>query len=345
MRSAEAVGIDLDENEPFAVEESIAPNPEGAADVHVNPTGPDPKIELALEILERRWPELDKRTMEVFASQALERPISQTDVARELSKRLTKLINAQLPSWRERRQGRGKLVPIRQQDISNRDKPSTELSPETTESTDQTLRRISLDSAESGTNRHILREHERAADDVEHILEGVSPTDRNVLQAVLPTVEAGESLRETAAKAGLHATQLQRAYQGAKRARDIEFFKEKKKPAPSYRPYNPRGVSREDYNRTPGQATLPYFGDMRTSVGIDVNPKRNASHRTEPALGGATKIGISGQENGGPQSAVNRYPSRNGCNHAGRQWRRKDYAYLELICLGCGIELDRKYAF
>lgn len=137
-----------------------------------------------------------------------------------------------------RRRRRAKLVFMRHR---GGNLLSAELNPEATRSTDQTLTEISLKSVNSDCNRAILREQEKAADSLEHIQRGLTAKQKDVLKKVLDVVEPGDSLREVARKAGLHAPQVSRAFAGAREAR---IFKLPRRPA-RYRPYNPRGVPME----------------------------------------------------------------------------------------------------
>lgn len=330
---------------PVASEERVSADAGHVADGQTCTEGfANPEFKIAMEILDNRWPDLDKRTMEVLAGQAIVVPISKANAAKELSVRLTRIVNAQFPHRQKRRKGRGELVLIRPQGTSGKGNRSAEFHPESTVSTDQALTRINLDSANSDTNRHILREHEFAVDSVDHIFYAVSPTHRKTLEAVLPVVEQEDSSRETAAKAGLYAPQVQRAYLAAQHASEVEFFREHERPAPVSKPYKPPGVSMEVYNRMPGQAVLPYFGDMRTGAGVDASPKRYVPLRTEPAPVSIDKSGARCVVSDTPLPTVNPYPPTDGCAHANRQWLAESYGYLELTCLDCRRVFRRKYA-
>jgi len=71
------------------------------------------------------------------------------------------------------RRGRVKLISV---DGWKELGPWAELEPESTISTDQLISEIALRSADSYTNKSVLRGHAQAADDLEHILAGVSLT-------------------------------------------------------------------------------------------------------------------------------------------------------------------------
>jgi len=148
----------------------------------------------------------------------------------------------------KRRMGRGKFVSV--DDWSRRyDTRSAETDPEATRSTDQTLTELSLKGANSDGNAAILHDREKVADRLAHILSRLSTTHRKVIQRVLDVVEPGDSICEIARKAGFHATQVSRAFEKARLADKLQIFKqasrERRPPAISYTPYNPRGVSME----------------------------------------------------------------------------------------------------
>jgi len=147
-------------------------------------------------------------------------------------------------SERKRRTGRGKLVFVKHQRNNPR---SAELDPEATRSTDQTLTEISLKSANSDNNAAILREREKTADRCEHIKSGLPAKQKDALLKVLEAEpEYGESLREIADRVGLHATQISRAFEAARKGdKRWIFFKQASHPRRAYRPYNPRCVPME----------------------------------------------------------------------------------------------------
>jgi hypothetical protein len=126
-----------------------------------------PAFRIAFGILEERWPTLDKRTMEVLARQSIAKPISQTNVRKELSARLTRLVNAQFPHLQAQRNGRSRLVRISPPATRGKEGLGAETH-------DQTLSRINLDSANSDTNQYIFREHEAAVDNVDQIMRAAS---------------------------------------------------------------------------------------------------------------------------------------------------------------------------
>lgn len=147
---------------------------------------------------------------------------------------------------RKRRRRRGKLVFVRNRSDNPR---SAELNPEATRSTDQTLTEISLKSANSNNNAAILREREKANDRLAHIQSSLTAMQKGVLIRVSDGVEPGDSLRDIAQKADLHAPQISRAFDAAKKADRQQIFKlacrEKRPPTARYRPYNPRVVPME----------------------------------------------------------------------------------------------------
>jgi hypothetical protein len=142
--------------------------------------------------------------------------------------------------------GRGKLVFVRHRRINS---PSAELDPEATRSTDQKLTELELKGVHSDNNTAILREREKALDRWEHIKSGLPATHKDVLLRVLDVIEPGDSVYEIARKANLYAPQVGRAFHAAREADKLRIFKqaskERRPPAISYRPYNPKGVSME----------------------------------------------------------------------------------------------------
>ena len=109
---------------------------------------------------------------------------------------------------------RGKLVFVR---LRRGNSQSAELDPEATLSTDQSLTELALQGANSDCNASILREHEKAFDRLAHIESGVSATQRDVLVKVKDVVELRDSLQEIARKTGLHAPQVSRAFDAARK--------------------------------------------------------------------------------------------------------------------------------
>lgn len=207
-----------------------------------------------------------------------------------------------------RRMGRGKLVFVRGRRINSR---SAELDPEATRSTDQTLTELSLGSANSDSNAVILRDQEKAADRLAHIQSGLTANQKDVLAKVLDVVETGDSLRGIANKADLHATQVSRTFDAAKKADKQQIFKranrEKRPSANSYRPYNPPGVSMET-------VMMQHQGSVLYTIQV---PERTTSVQECHAL------------------------HTNGCRHASYAWLRVGFGGLRLTCLACKTELDR----
>jgi hypothetical protein len=143
----------------------------------------------------------------------------------------------------KRRMGRGKLVFVKHRRINS---PSAELDPEATRSTDQTLTELALKSANSESNAAILREREKSADRCHHIKSGLPAKQKAVLTKVLDVVEHADSLREIGRKAGLHATQVSRAFEAAREADKRRIFSKRAgRQKPAYKPYNPRCVPME----------------------------------------------------------------------------------------------------
>lgn len=158
----------------------------------------------------------------------------------------------------KRRKGRGKLVFVKQRNTPR----SAELDPEATRSTDQALTEISLKSANSDNNAAILREREKAADRCEHINSGLQATQKTVLTKVLDVVEPGDSLGEIGRKAGLHATQVGRAFKAAQEA-DKRRISSKRAghQKRAYKSYNPRCVPMEII-------MMPHQGPILYTIGV-----------------------------------------------------------------------------
>jgi DNA-binding phage protein len=176
----------------------------------------------------------------------------------------------------KRRMGRGKFVSVERR---RRDNPrSAELDPETTRSTEQTLTEISLKSANSDSNAAILREREKTADRCDHIKSGLPAKQKAVLLKVLDVVEAADSLREIGRKAGLHATQVSRAFEAAREAdkRRI-FFKPAGHQRRAYKPYNPRCVPMETV-MMPHQGPILYTIKVPDRLNGTAPPVNKCSH-------------------------------------------------------------------
>jgi hypothetical protein len=166
----------------------------------------------------------------------------------------------------KRRMRRGKLVFVRHRG----DKPRTaELNPEATRSTDQTLTEISLRSANSDSNAALLRERQKAADRCEHIKSGLSAKQKAVLTKVLDVVEVGDSLREIGRKAGLHATQVSRAFEAAREADKRRVFSKRASRQRPYKPYNPRCVPMET-------VMMPHQGPTLYTITVPDRPMGTA---------------------------------------------------------------------
>ena len=207
-----------------------------------------------------------------------------------------------------RRMGRGKLIFVGHRRENPR---SAELDPEVTRSTDQTLTELSLGSANSDGSAVILRDQDKAADRLAHIRSGLTAKEKDVLGKVQDVVETGDSLRDIALKADVHAMQVSRAFDAARKADKQQIFKRSNRGerpiANSYRPYNPRGVPMEI-------VMMPHQGPVLYTIKV---PDRVAC--VQPS-----------------------HPAHaNGCSHPNRQWFRIGFGGLRLACLGCDAELDR----
>ena len=177
--------------------------------------------------------------------------------------------------------GRGKLVFVRH----GRDNPRTaELDPEATRSTDQALTEISLKSANSDSNAAILRETEKTADRCEHINSGLPAKQRAVLTKVLEVIEPMDSVREIARKAGLHASQVGRAFKAAREAdkRRIPSRREGHQRR-AYKPYNPRCVPMEIVMMTHQGPTLYTIAAPDRRIGT-VSPVNKMPSPNTPML-------------------------------------------------------------
>src|ERR1700723_2862848 len=106
-----------------------------------------------------------------------------------------------------RRMGRGRLGFI---DSPVQYTKTAETAPESSVSTDQALTQISRSSANSDRGQAILNGHEQASGLLDHVLASLPVLHRERLQRILPVVEVTDSLRRTAAKAGLYAPQVER---------------------------------------------------------------------------------------------------------------------------------------
>jgi hypothetical protein len=185
----------------------------------------DQLLEMAKEILRKRYPELSEYVNPKLADQAVAKPIdlslTQTQVKRELSKRITKLVNSQFPNHRPRRPRRGALItlgdaPPRGRTRGVRDH-SAEVDPESQRDlTDTILSKKALDSSASMHNYAVEREKEKNADRVEEVLQQTSNKNKATLEKLLQVVGVEDSLGQLGREANLKPMQVKRALDEAR---------------------------------------------------------------------------------------------------------------------------------
>jgi hypothetical protein len=317
-------------------EEAVTRQAAIATEDQVPSAGPrKTSLEIAAEILEGEWPTIDKRTAEVLAGQSVAQPFMQEDTFEEISERLTKLVTAQLPNLRKRRKSKGGFYQITWSAAGNK---SGEIDPESTVAAEQALTQVALNSSASDSNEYIQRGHERAADEMDHILCGVSPRTRMVLQRDLE-----QDSQDYAASEEFGRTERQRAREEARRASEFQIFKQRPKARRiACKPYNPRGVSMDNYNRTPGEPCLAYIGvDKRTSVGTDIVCTKDILCTTNRGSAEADEV-----RREQPAPVTNPYSPSNGCAHENRKLKAASYGYVDVVCSDCNTTLkERRYAF
>jgi hypothetical protein len=313
--------------------------------------------QIAYELLAERFPTLHSSTVRKLAAQAVMAPVSSDfdvqQIRSELGVRISKLMLSQFPHLLPKRHGRGKPIYVgpnssRGNSFVSRNN-GAELNPEgSSDVTDQKLTEYALRNIASPRNEVINREHEQATDRLDHILAALRPKDREVLLGVQPNIEVEASLRETARQADLHAPEVSRAFESARRADKTQIFirrlAEPLYQQPSER-YNPHFVAHNIYMQIHQGAVLPYIGeDRRTSVGRDIAlgaPGRNekSTRDSSERVVSLTHLPIS------PIESPNPYPPSSGCAHGTRQWLKAGFADLRLTCLSCQVELKRTNPF
>jgi hypothetical protein len=305
-----------------------------ATEDHERSARPDKTVlEIAKEILDDKWPMLHKSTAETIAGQAIVQPLTHDDTFKKLLERLTKLVSSQFPNLRKRRRAKGGFHQVTWRAAGSK---SGELDPESTVAAEQALTQLALSSSASDSNESIRRAQARAVDDVDHILYGVSPRTRMVLEH-----ELEQDSQDHDSRAEFGRTERQRTREEARRASGFQIFKQRQKARRGCNLYNPRGVSMDNYNRTPGEPCLAYIGvDQRTSVGIDIVWAKGISCTTNRASAGAREV-----RREQPAPVTNPYPPSNGCAHENRMLRAASYGYLDVVCSGCNELLERRYAF
>jgi hypothetical protein len=313
--------------------------------------------EIGRKLLGERFPSLHSSTIRTLAAQAEVQPISpnlnESEVSQELGKRISSLMSAQFPHLLPKRQGRGKLILVGPSTSKGRWQVSRNNDAErdpgaSDEVTDQKLTTYSLRSTASPQNESTNREHEQATERVEHILAALPRRDKETILHLRSVVEVGDSLRETARKAGLHPSQVSRAYEAARRAYKTQIFARRRATPSNHQrsePYDPRSVAQDVYMQTHDGAVIPYIGqDKRTSVGRNIILR--ASRRIENSSPLATEF--AGRQTASPIKTTdphNPYPSSSGCAHENRQWLRAGFADLRLTCLSCRTELKQTNPF
>ena len=253
----------------------------------------DQLLEIAREILRKRCPRLAESVVDVLAHHAIAKPIdsllTETEVKRELGKRITILIQTQFPHHQPRRHGRGALIPIgdgsrsRKRTVRDYGDYGAEVDPESqNDVTDKILSkrvRYSLDPTHSES---IQREKEKNADMVEEVLQLTSPTTSAALQKILPVVSGADKLRELGRQADLSPMAVSRAF---KEVRDFSEGKRPRRPGLSAESnghpveginFNPPTVSAEAIWRPHGGAVIADIGirDRRTKPSYGHRPER-----------------------------------------------------------------------
>lgn len=241
----------------------------------------DQLLEMAKESLRRRYCRLSEFEIDVLARQAIAKPIdislTQTQVKRELGKRITGLVNSQFPHHRPRRSGQGALVtvggaPPRGRKRVREDHQS-EIDPEhSTDIADARLSKYALNSTASPQSVSAQREQERAQDLIEEALQGASPANEAALGKIRDVIEPGDSIRELARKSGLFPTQVSRSLS---EARDVLEGKKPRRPIDPSLPseqsraegieFNPPTVPTEHRMRVHDGAMMPAWTDLRSA--------------------------------------------------------------------------------
>jgi hypothetical protein len=186
----------------------------------------DQLFEMAKEILKRRYglrfveADIDRLARQVVAK-PIDTSLTQSEIKRELGKRVTERLNAQFPHYKPRRLGRGGWITIgdapprgRRRAVSDH---TGETDPESQKDlTDKILSEKALDSSASTHNRAILREKEKSADMVEDLLQQTSPTNSAALEELLPAVGVGDSLGQLGREVNRKPMQVKRAFDEAR---------------------------------------------------------------------------------------------------------------------------------
>lgn len=219
----------------------------------------DQLLEMAKDILRRRYRRLSESVINVLAGQAIAKTIdtslTQTQVKRELGKRITGLVNSQFPQ-RVREDHQSEIDPEHSTDIA-----------------DARLSKYALDSTASPQSVSAQRERESAQDLVEEALQQASPANETALEKIRDVIEPGDSIRELARKSGLFPTQVSRALS---EARDVLEGKKPRRPvvpsASSDRfrteglEFNPPTVAEDDRMRIHDGAMMAAWTDLRSTA-------------------------------------------------------------------------------
>jgi excisionase family DNA binding protein len=237
----------------------------------------DQLLEMAKELLRERYHTLSKPVIDGLAHQAVVKPIdqalSETELKRELSKRITALVNSQFPHLTPKRLGRGGLItvggaPPRGRERAGQDHQA-EVDPESTRDiADARLSKCALASSGSAHSISIRRESEKAVDTVEEVFQRVSPTSRAVLEKVLEVSAPGDSLREIGRQTDLMPMQVSRAF---KDARDVLEGKKLPRPVLSHTSDGSRkeGVEFNPPTVPAEHRWLIHGGAIISDIGID----------------------------------------------------------------------------